>query len=206
MRKTLLILALVPFLITVAALGAERSPLLRDGDIIFQSSCSRQSVAIEQATHSPYSHMGIIFIRHGEPYVYEAIGPVQYTPVSRWIARGDGGHYVVKRLKDADRLLTPATVARLRRVAESFRGAPYDLTFEWSDKRIYCSELVWKIYERGVGLRIGELQRLRDFNLSSPLVQAVMKERYGEKIPLEETVVSPAAIFAYQGLVVVTRK
>ncbi len=35
----------------------------KDGDIIFQSSQSSQSKAVEQATNSPYSHMGIIFIK-----------------------------------------------------------------------------------------------------------------------------------------------
>lgn len=29
----------------------------QDGDIIFQSSQSRQSLAVQQATNSPYSHM-----------------------------------------------------------------------------------------------------------------------------------------------------
>ena len=49
----------------------------------------------------------------------------------------------------------------MRQVGESFRGRPYDLTFEWSDERIYCSELVWKIYERALGIEIGPPQRSR---------------------------------------------
>jgi hypothetical protein len=44
---------------------------LRDGDIIFHTSRSAQSIAIQRATHSKYSHMGIIFIRDGEPHVYD---------------------------------------------------------------------------------------------------------------------------------------
>ena len=36
---------------------------LRNGDIIFQSSKSNQSKAVELATRSPYSHMGIIYIK-----------------------------------------------------------------------------------------------------------------------------------------------
>src|SRR3954464_15869598 len=43
-------------------------PAVRDGDVIFQTSQSSQSVAIQRATHSPYSHMGIIFVRAGQPY------------------------------------------------------------------------------------------------------------------------------------------
>jgi hypothetical protein len=176
---------------------------LRDGDIVFHTSRSAQSMAIQKATHSKYSHIGIVFFRDGEPYVYEAIQTVQYTPFKKWVARGDGGHYVVKRLRDDDRILTRDAVAKLRQVAAKFQGKPYDLTFEWSDSRIYCSELVWKIYDRGLGLRVGKLQKLRDFDLSDPIVKAKMKERYGKAIPMEETVISPGEMFSFDGLVVV---
>jgi hypothetical protein len=62
---------------------------LRDGDIIFQTSRSELSIPIQKATHSRYSHMGIVFLRDGNPYVYEAIKTVEYTPLGRWIARGE---------------------------------------------------------------------------------------------------------------------
>jgi len=191
---------LATLLLAISGCGDALAAKLRDGDIIFQTSRSAQSAAIQRATHSKYSHVGIIFYRNGAPHVFEAIKTVQYTPLKQWVARGDGGHYVVKRLRDADRVLTPDAVAKLREAADSFRGRPYDPTFEWSDSRIYCSELVWKIYERGVGVRVGRLQTLRDFDLSDPIVKAKMKERYGSHVPLAETVISPGAIFSFDGL------
>jgi hypothetical protein len=175
----------------------------RDGDIIFHTSQSAQSAAIQKATHSTYSHMGIIFLKSGEPYVYEAIKTVQYTPLKQWIARGIGSRYAVKRLHDADTILTPEAVMKLRKAAEEFQGKPYDMTFEWSDSRIYCSELVWKIYDRALGIQIGRLQKLGDFDLTDPIVKSKMKERYGNAIPMEETVISPSEIFSYEGLIVV---
>lgn len=177
---------------------------LRDGDIIFHTSRSAQSIAIQRATRSKYSHVGIVFFRDGDPYVYEAIKTVQYTPLKKWVGRGDGGHYVLKRLQDADRNLTPEAVVKLRLAAAKFQGKPYDFTFEWSDARIYCSELVWKIYERGLGLHVGRLQKLREFDLSDPIVKAKMKERYGKTIPMEETVISPGEMFSFGGLAVVS--
>jgi len=194
---------LILTLLAVSACGDSLADQLRDGDIIFHTSRSAQSVAIQKATHSKYSHMGIVFFRDGEPYVYEAIKTVQYTPLKKWVARGNGGHYVVKRLRDADRLLTPEGVAKLRQAATKLQGKPYDLTFEWSDARIYCSELVWKIYDRGLGLRVGRLQKLREFDLSDPIVKAKMKERYGKAIPMGETVISPREMFSFDGLAVV---
>ncbi len=155
---------------------------LRDGDIIFQTSRSELSIPIQKATHSKHSHMGIIFLKNGSPYVYEAIKTVQYTPLEKWIARSEGGHYVVKRLREADRILTSQAVTELRQAGSKFLGKPYDSYFEWSDKRMYCSELVWKIYDRGLRIRIGRLQKVRDIDLSDPIVKAKIKERYGNKV------------------------
>lgn len=175
-------------------LGIGAPPALHDGDIIFHHSRSAQSEAIARATHSPYTHMGLVFRRDGRWVVYEAVEPVKVTPLEEWIARGEGRHYVVKRLRN-ESVLTPAVLERMRRTTESFRGRNYDLAFEWSDDRIYCSELVWKVYKRAAGLEIGALQRLRDFDLNDAVVRAKLRERYGRRIPLDEPVISPAAMF-----------
>jgi hypothetical protein len=173
----------------------------RNGDIVFQTSKSPQSEAIQLATGSPFSHMGIVYIRDGRPEVFEAVQPVTTTHLRTWIERGERGHFVAKRLRDADSRLTSKVLERMRTVGKGFEGKDYDLYFEWSDDRIYCSELVWKIYERGAGIRLGEQQTLADFDLSHPVVAAKVKERYGDQIPLDEVVVSPVAILNAADLV-----
>lgn len=170
-------------------------PAVNDGDIIFHTSRSSQSMAIQRATGSQYSHMGMILYRDGKPFVFEAIATVRYTPLDQWIARGTGGRFVVKRLRAASTLLTPEALGKLRVEAARFAGLPYDSAFGWADDRIYCSELVWKAYERVFGLRIGELQRLRDFKLDDPVVKGKLRERYGANIPLDELVIPPSAMF-----------
>jgi hypothetical protein len=175
----------------------------RNGDIVFQTSRSAQSLAIQLATKSPYSHMGIVYLRDGAPFVFEAVQPVKLTPLESWIDRGERGHFVVKRLRDADTVLTASTLQSMRVAGEALTGKDYDLFFEWSDERIYCSELVWKIFERGAGIRLGELETMADFDLSHPTIQAKVKERFGERVPLDEVVVSPAAILSADNLVTV---
>ncbi len=182
-------------LATLCWVGQAAALEVREGDIIFHPSRSTQSLAIQQATHSRYSHMGLVLHRDGQLQVFEASARVKYTPLAEWIARGEGGHYVLKRLREADRLLDEPALHRLRAEAAPFAGRRYDLTFEWSDQRIYCSELVWKIYQRALGLEIGALQQIRDFDLSSAAVRSKMHERYGEQVPLDEQVISPAAMF-----------
>jgi len=190
MKKTLAAL-----LIAVSGNVAAATPDLHDGDIIFHTSRSSQSVAIQRATDSRYSHMGVIFHRGGKPHVLEAAATVRYTPLESWIARGDGQHYVVKRLRDNAATLTPDAAGKLAHASRMFIGRPYDLTFEWTDDRVYCSELVWKLYDRALGVRIGVLQRLGDFDISDEVVRAKMRERYGDQPPLAEPVISPAAMF-----------
>jgi hypothetical protein len=197
MRLTLLVA--LGLCSTIACAGSP-SPEFRDGDIIFHTSKSAQSEALQRAMHSPYSHMGIIFIQEGKPVVLEAVGPVKYTPAQDWIDRGVGAKYAVKRLADAETVLTPEAVARLRDSAESYLGLPYDSTFEWSDDKIYCSELVWKAYERTLGIELGDLETLSDFDLTDPLVQAKFHERFGDTFPADEPVISPRAIFASPAL------
>lgn len=176
----------------------------QEGDLIFQTSRSSQSEAIQLATKSTYSHCGIIY-KYGSDYlVLEAVQPVKLTPLDRWIARGQAAKYVVKRLKNADEVLTPEALAKMKTIGEEFNGKNYDLTFEWSDDKIYCSELIWKVYQRATGIEIGKLEQLRDFDLTPKVVKQKMKARYGNKIPLDETVISPAAIFDSELLITVS--
>lgn len=171
------------------------APAVQEGDIIFQVSQSDLSTAIQLATHSKYSHCGIIFKRDDQWYVYEALQPVRYTPLMQWINRGKEQHFVIKRLKNAGTVLTPEVISKMKTAGERFNGRDYDFYFGWSDERIYCSELVWKIYNEVTGLEIGKLQQLKDFDLESPAVKQQMKEIYGNSIPLTEKIISPVSMF-----------
>jgi len=178
----------------------------QNGDIIFQTSKSSQSLAIQMATNSKYSHMGIIYENDGQFFVYEAVQPVKLTPLKEWINRGENGHYVIKRLKNADQILTSSTITKMKQIGEQFKGKPYDIYFEWSDDKIYCSELVWKIYKQATGVEIGQLEQLSDFDLTNEIVQIKMKERYGDNIPMNEKVISPATMYDSEKLITIEEK
>ena len=176
---------------------------IKNGDLIFQTSLSRQSKAIQLATKSKYSHCGLIYKEGNKFYVFEAVQPVKRTTLDKWIARGKDGKYVIKRLKNADQFLTPEALRKMKQVGNQFNGKNYDLTFEWSDDKMYCSELIWKIYQRATGIEIGKLEKLSDFDLTNEDVKQKVKERYGDKIPTNEIVISPAAIFDSELLITV---
>lgn len=167
---------------------------LRDGDIIFQTSQSRQCEAVRIATNSKFSHCGIIYDIKGEKYVYEAVQPVKITPFKEWISHGQGNAYLVKRLKNANAVLNPSVVEKMKSYGSQFKNKDYDLYFEWTDDKIYCSELVWKIYKNAAGIELCGLESLKSFNLDNPKVKAILQERYGNTIPLEEKVVAPSQL------------
>lgn len=173
----------------------EINTTFQNGDIIFQISQSNQSKAIQLATHSKYSHVGIIYNNNNKFFVYEAVQPVKLTPFDQWVNRGLNKHYVVKRLKNASEVLTKETLIKMKNIGQQYDGKDYDIYFEWTDDKIYCSELVWKIYKEATGIEIGELEELKDFDLSHDAVKKKMKERYGNNIPLNEKVISPATMF-----------
>lgn len=188
MKKIILI-------ISIALLQGCEKYTPRNGDIIFQTSLSNQSKAIQVATHSPYSHMGLVYVEDGKAYVFEASKTVKLTPFAEWTRRGDKERYVVKRLKNADDYLTSDNLKRMKNAGKKYEGRPYDLYFEWTDERIYCSELVWKIYKHALNLEIGKLQELNDFDLRTNIVKSKLLERYGNQIPLHEKVISPESMF-----------
>ncbi len=68
---------------------------------------------------------------------------------------------------------------------------------------MYCSELVYKIVRDATQVEVGQLARLRDFDLGHPKVKQKLRERYGTSIPLDEVVVSPEAMFTSPLLVTV---
>lgn len=167
----------------------------RNGDLIFQSSNSPQALAVQLATHSSYSHCGVLFEEEGKWWVFEAVQPVSRCPLNDWVRRGKEQRYVVKRLKNADKILTTTVLDSMRAMGVRWINKEYDPVFNWSDENLYCSELIWKLYNRTTGIQLGKLEKIRDMDLTSPQVQAVMYNRYGKEIPLNDTVITPVSIF-----------
>lgn len=168
------------------------------GDLVFHRSRSAQSAAVALATGSAYTHVGLVVMRDGEPFVLEAAATVRLTPLAAFRARGEGGELVVRRLRDRDARLDGAAVRRLVREGRAMLGRPYDVRFAWSDDAIYCSELVHKVYARGAGVYLGSVRRAGDFALGSDAVQRLIVRRFGRGRPFDpdEPVIAPSDLLA----------
>ena len=142
------------------------------------------------ATNSPYTHCGIVF-RQGEKWmVMEAVQPVGAVPLADFLARGQAGKNRTLRLKEP---LTTEALERGRAWAAAQVGKNYDVKFLWDDGRLYCSELVWKIYQHA-GVELCKPRRFRDFRLEDPKVRKMIEQRYGsvQALPKDEKVVAPS--------------
>jgi uncharacterized protein YycO len=163
----------------------------RDGDLIFQHSASSQSTAVQLATNSYFSHCGIIFYVEGKPYVFEAIEPVGVRKLEDWIASGEDQKFAVYRLKDHN--LSGAELTTMKSYLKTQLNKHYDLGFNWSDKEMYCSELVYKAYQQ-IGITLCPTQALGSFRLDHPKVKSILTQRYGNNIPYDEPMVSPGQL------------
>lgn len=179
-----------------AGIATAQAPVeLHEGDLLFQHIGGEQGHALQLATGSAWTHVGITMLERGKWVVVEAVGPVKRTPLAEWIEQGDGAYMVKRYLKDG-RPLGAMDIERLRGAIKPFLGAGYDLEFRWSDELIYCSELVWKVFERALGIRLCDPMPMRSYHLGDPVVQRVMLDRYGSAPPLDEPMVAPSTLLA----------
>jgi Permuted papain-like amidase enzyme, YaeF/YiiX, C92 family len=166
---------------------------LRAGDIVFQQSVSPQCQAIKSATGSDWTHVGIVLENSGKLVVLEAVEPVRVTSLEDWFARSKVN--AAKRLVNAESLLTPDVLVQMNSLGENWVNRHYDIGFGWTDDELYCSELVYKLYDRVLNVQIGQIKQLKDYDLNSPIVKKIMKQRYGEAIPYEEWMIAPGAMY-----------
>lgn len=196
MKKS--IIALIVLSITLFFFNFKEKNPYKDGDIIFQTTSGKTGKAIQLATHSQYNHCGVLFFENNEWIVYEAVQPVKKTSLKEFNSRGKG---TVKRL--INNSLSKDKIDKLKTLFKIYEHKDYDEAFNWSDDQIYCSELVYKLYNNALHIELCKPRKLSDFDLNNPLVKEKLNEKYGNKIPLNEPMVSPEDIFGSELLSIV---
>jgi hypothetical protein len=193
--------------LSFTAVSAKDLPPLQNGDLVFQTSQSSQSLAILAASHSAYTHMGIIQLdAEGHPFVVEATGPVKTGPLQDWIKKGVGGRIAIKRMK----ALPGESAAKILAAAHVYDGLPYDKFFLSAKNEIYCSELVSLAFKEGAEITLGRSQKVKDLAIDNFAVRNIMQKRWRAyplcqpnesynfescfKIILEQELVTPASI------------
>lgn len=130
--------------------------MLKKGDIIAHTSKSSQSQIIKTLTNSPYTHIGIINIENGKYTVIEASSIVREINLKEWVDSGMENKFSIFRLEDIDE---NAIIFE----AKKHLNKKYDLEFNPSDEKMYCSELVQKVFENVEHKELGKLEKLQDY-------------------------------------------
>jgi len=196
MKKLLIILAIImvtvalpysPMLFELAT--AQSQPIeeiVKEGDVIFQTSESRQSPLIQIGTRSKITHCGIIVMRNGEPYVLETLKTLVLTPLDKFIARGKDGKYWLKR----------SDKENIKIKYGKYLGKSYDLAFSFDNDIYYCSELVYDIYLNQLGIKLCEPKKVGDYLiLCTDKLPIIEKEMARRGITTEQYAVAPVDIF-----------
>ena len=195
MKKTLMILGIILFILALPfssmvmetmTAQTESVKEVREGDVIFQTSQSQQSPLIQIATRSKISHCGIIVMKNGKPYVLETLKTLVVTPLDKFIARGEGGKYWLKR----------SNKESIKIKYDGYLGIPYDLAFKFDNGRFYCSELIYDIYKNQLGIELCKPKKVSDYFILGtdklPQIEKAMKKR---GITKEQYAVAPIDIF-----------
>ena len=169
--------------------------VVNDGDIIFQNSETAQSKIIQSVTKAKYNQCGLVLSDStGNLFVCEVLDTVTQIPLENWVKKGTDKHFVVMRLKNANNILSKGILSKMKKIASLQIGKPFDEQFSWDDSKLYCSELVYKIYYYTTGLELAAPSTLKSFDLSNDTLKKNLNELYHGKIPLTELCISPQQI------------
>jgi hypothetical protein len=184
--KKLLLLVLIG-LISINTYSIERDKdgtTLKEGDIVFQMSKSKQSPLIQLATFSPWSHCGIIIYKNEKPYVLEASNIVKLTPLNVWLQKGRGNIWKqVRVLKNCPKISY-----------KKYLGQHYDLAFKFNNNKMYCSELVYIIYKEQFGIELCKLRKISSYHFTY-FLKKMMEKR---NMNVNQYVVAPSDLLTYK--------
>ena len=195
MKKAIIVIGILACIVALPfrsmlmeAITASTAPIkdVREGDVIFQTSLSQQSPLIQIGTRSKITHCGIVVMIDGAPYVLETLSTLVVTPLDKFVARGKNGKYWLKRPKKEN----------IKIKYGSYLGRPYDLAFKLDNDKFYCSELIYDIYLKQLGIELCKLKTVDDYLILGtnrlPQIQSAMNKR---GITMEQYVVAPVDVF-----------
>lgn len=177
----------------IEPISAQDTPItdIREGDVIFHTSQSSQSPLIQIGTRSHITHCGIVVMKEGKPYVLETLKTLVLTPLDKFIVRGKDGKYWLKRSDKEDIKIDYA----------HYLGKSYDFAFSFDNDIYYCSELVYDIYKRQLGIELCTPKQIGDYLiLGTDKLDKIEEAMSRRGITKEQYAVAPVDIFESEHL------
>ena len=156
---------------------------LQEGDVVFIESQSSQSPYIKVGTMSKWTHCGVVVNTPEGLKILEASKTVRLTPFAKFIGSAKNDNWTIKR---PDQKLEKSISY------SKYLGMPYDLEFKFNNGKMYCSELVWLVYQ-DQGVELCKPRKVSSFICTRiPRVKKLMQKR---NISMEQTAVAPVDLY-----------
>lgn len=177
--------------------------LIRPGDIIFIRVANFLYRRVSIATDCWTTHVGVIHShQNGEWQVAESTFPfAKLGPLSAFIKRSENSQFAIRRLP---RTLSDEEVGRIRVAAERRMGRWYDARFDFDQGGLYCSKLVYEVFQEALGIPIGEVETFEQLlNRNPHAPQSFWRWWFLGRIPWQQRTVTPASQWRAEDLLTV---
>lgn len=149
------------------------APPLQDGDLVFQTTETNQSMAIVLASGSLYTHTGVVAITPDGPHVIDAARTVREGPLTSWVHGGIAERFSIYRYKD----LSPEQGKKIVAAARSYIGRSYDFYFSFDNDTIYCSELDYLAF-KDADVPLGFVKKIGELHINNSFVKKIIEQRW----------------------------
>ena len=164
------------------------------GDIVFIRIPFKPFREVADTTLSWTNHVGVIVSTDGpEPGVAESTFPVsRITPLSRFVARSEGGRLAVMRWREP---LSAQQQLQVYAAAQKRVGVFYDTGFDLHSSRQFCSKFARQVMMEATGRTLGEVASFQTLLAHNPKANVTFwRVWYFGRIPWARETVSPASM------------
>ena len=164
------------------------------GDVVFIRVGAKPFREVSDATNSWTNHVGVVVDTSGpEQVIGESKFPLsRRTPISRFVARSEGGRVSVARLVTEP---TPEQRVQVAASADRRAGILYDTGFNLHSRRQFCSRYVREVLIEATGQSVGEVETFSHLLASRPNANVgFWKAWYLGSIPWDRDTVTPASL------------
>lgn len=126
--------------------------MVKNGDLIFIYSKKHQEIS--SISNYNYNHVGVLYRLSNVTFVYHVDKFVTETPLVIFLK--DVKNFEIKRLKNANVIITASNYNKMVEVGKTFFKLPLDKKLKWSDTKMYSSELIWKIYKKAINIELAK--------------------------------------------------
>ncbi len=157
----------------LATIDESDLPPLRDGDLVFQTTWTNQSLAVGVATGSLYLHTGIVEQTDHGPVIIHAGAKVGKESLHDWIDGGILKRFAVYRYRN----LSAEQGKHIVQAARQYIGRNYDLYFLFDNDTIYCSELPYLAFKQS-NIALGTVKKIGELSVNNAFVKKLIEQRW----------------------------